>query len=78
MAPRAFVEFNQIGAAFVDAELKSFSGALGWYMWNWKIQRNAGFDIWNVQLQAALDDGIRPVKALLMGEKATAASAPTA
>ena len=49
----------QAGQPFVDACVQSFShGGMGWYIWNWKIQRGAGFDEWDVQFQAGLKGGM--------------------
>jgi hypothetical protein len=49
----------QVGQAFVNASLDSFSAAAGWYVWNWKVEEGTKFDIWNVKLQSKLEDGIR-------------------
>jgi hypothetical protein len=48
----------------VDANVESFKRAMGWYIWNWKIERGAGFDMWDVQYQHKLGAaGLDPRKA---------------
>ena len=32
----------QTGQPFVDAEVKSFEKALGWYLWTWKMEAHTG------------------------------------
>lgn len=48
-----------VGQAFVNATLDSFKSASGWYIWTWKVEKDVGFDIWNVHLQSKLQNGIR-------------------
>ena len=46
--------FLQVGQSFVDACVQSFNqGSFGWYLWNWKIDRNQSslFETWDVQYQ---------------------------
>lgn len=49
----------QAGQPFVEACVNSFDSGMGWYIWNWKIERNIHFDEWNVQLQYELPNGMR-------------------
>ena len=49
----------QAGQPFVDACVESFRSGLGWYLWNWKIERGIHFDEWDVQLQYEKIDGLR-------------------
>lgn len=49
----------QAGQPFVEASVNSFDSGMGWYIWNWKIERNIHFDEWNVQLQYELPNGMR-------------------
>jgi aryl-phospho-beta-D-glucosidase BglC (GH1 family) len=51
---------NQVGQPFVDTCINSFHNSKGWYLWNWKITKDLGFDEWDVQLQYDLDDGLNP------------------
>lgn len=39
--------------------MNSFDRAIGWYLWNWKIQKDIHFDEWNVQLQYQNPNGMR-------------------
>jgi hypothetical protein len=63
--------FQQVGQPFVEACTTAFQRAsVGWYLWNWKIQRENMFindqvlkyDEWDVQLQLNKADGLRPLK----------------
>lgn len=45
----------QAGQPFVDACVESFAASLGWYLWNWKVERGIHFDEWDVQLQYEID-----------------------
>jgi len=49
----------QAGQPFVDACVESFRSSLGWYIWNWKVERGIHFDEWDVQLQYETKDGLR-------------------
>ncbi len=49
----------QAGQPFVDACVESFRSGLGWYLWNWKVERGIHFDEWDVQLQYEKEDGLR-------------------
>ncbi|RYG66532.1 hypothetical protein EON64_09570, partial [archaeon] len=51
----------QAGQPFVSACVKSFSQTAGWYIWNWKVQRDLNFDEWDVQYQYTLPRGLRPL-----------------
>lgn len=51
--------FLDVGQSFVNASLKSFSAAAGWYIWTWKVEIGFGFEIWSVQLQSEESNGIR-------------------
>ena len=48
-----------VGQYFVNATLSSIEIAQEWYIWTWKTEIGVGFDIWNVQQQSRLKDGIR-------------------
>jgi hypothetical protein len=54
--------FVQAGQPFVDNCLNSFQKSFGWYLWNWKIERDVHFDEWDVQLQMHLKNGLKPIK----------------
>jgi glucan 1,3-beta-glucosidase len=49
--------FLQSGQQFVDACFQSFQKSFGWYLWNWKIERNIGFNEWDVQYQMIVAKG---------------------
>jgi glucan 1,3-beta-glucosidase len=51
--------FVQAGQPFVDASLDSFAESLGWFLWNWKVEKGINFDEWDVQLQLSLPEGLR-------------------
>lgn len=51
----------QVGQAFVNAVVKSFDRAAGWYMWTWKIQRGIGFNEWDVQYEHQIH-GLDPLQ----------------
>ena len=53
--------WHQAGQPFVNAAVKSFDRAAGWFMWNWKIQRASGFDEWDVQYQHQIK-GLDPLQ----------------
>ena len=53
--------WHQAGQPFVNAAVKSFDRAAGWFMWNWKIQRAIGFDEWDVQYQHQIK-GLDPMQ----------------
>jgi len=53
--------WHQAGQPFVNAAVKSFDRAAGWFMWNWKIQRAIGFDEWDVQYQHQIK-GLDPLQ----------------
>jgi aryl-phospho-beta-D-glucosidase BglC (GH1 family) len=53
--------WRQAGQSFVNAAVKSFDRAAGWYMWTWKIQRGIGFDEWDVQYQHMIH-GLDPLQ----------------
>lgn len=55
----------QVGQSFVDASMRSFQSAVGWYMWTWRLQRQVGFDEWDVKYQAGLPHGLSPFKNFL-------------
>lgn len=48
---------SQIGQKFVDASIQSFTKSFGWYMWNWKVERDPRFDAWDVQYQMITKGG---------------------
>lgn len=50
----------QAGQPFVNACTHSFSYALGHYAWNWKVEKNIGFNEWDVHYQAFhVNNGLR-------------------
>lgn len=52
---------HQAGQPYVDACVNSFDDhSIGWYLWNWKIERSAGFDEWDVQYQHQIR-GLNPL-----------------
>jgi len=52
---------HQAGQPYVDACVQSFNDhSIGWYLWNWKVERNAGFDEWDVQYQSQIK-GLNPL-----------------
>jgi glucan 1,3-beta-glucosidase len=53
--------YVQAGQPFVDACVASFKETVGWYIWNWKIERGIHFDEWNVQYQHQLKHGLTVV-----------------
>lgn len=50
---------NQARQPFVDTCINSFYNSKGWYLWNWKITKDLGFDEWDVQLQYDIN-GLNP------------------
>lgn len=48
----------QVGQPFVDASLRSFRNAFGWFAWNWKIG-GSSYPEWDVQYQYEQPDGLR-------------------
>lgn len=55
---------HQAGQPFVDASVRSYRDTVGWYLWNWKVERGAGFDEWDVQFNSHKAGGLDPIKAL--------------
>lgn len=53
--------FVQAGQPFVAAAVHSFNESIGWYLWNWKIERGLGFDEWDVELQSQIPGGLNPM-----------------
>ena len=53
--------YVQAGQPFVSAAVDSFSASIGWFLWNWKIEKGLGFDEWDVQYQMRHKHGLRPV-----------------
>eukprot|EP01038_Epipyxis_sp_PR26KG_P012436 gene12436-16680_t len=54
--------YVQAGQPFVDSCVGSFERSFGWYLWNWKIERDVHFDEWDVQLQYEKPNGLRPLR----------------
>jgi glucan 1,3-beta-glucosidase len=52
---------RQVGQPFVDEEVNSFRSSTGWYMWNWKVERDIGFDTWDVKYQYQIK-GLNPLR----------------
>ena len=55
---------HQAGQPFVDASVHSYRDTFGWYLWNWKVERAAGFDEWDVQLNSGKPGGLDPMRAV--------------
>jgi hypothetical protein len=49
----------QVGQQYVDLVIKSLHSGIGWYLWNWKIERSVGFNEWDVQFQYKQRNGLR-------------------
>lgn len=52
-------KINPAGQPFVTSQLQSFREGVGWFAWTWKVERNIGFDDWDVSYQLQKPNGLR-------------------